>query len=929
MLSKTQWATLIRDYFECPTHEELYILGCFSRHVTLYSQQVRAFNLIYGLHEIKKIKRGSKVAVIGAGAAGLSAAAAARHLGCKVTLLEELDGPLELQHNNRQRWIHPRIYDWPATGSLQERAGLPIFNWTADYADKVATQIEGKWREFLKSKPVDEFYAVANLQILREGCTPTRYTVNFFGEPGGQNTLYVDHLILAIGFGLEPRTYFGDSYWAEDDYDSSFRKRGQRWLVSGVGDGALTDLMRLCIKGFRHDEILKLISTDQGMVPLLEDLHEINANMKLSDAEVSAQFKEQFKNKKLQVDLKDWKKKRVPEIVWAGPTSAMYGRKSSILNRVIVALLSELEAFRYEVGRTEIVEQKGNKTHVRIGSSKKIQRFDRVILRHGPDDSISVFMKKTFPGHRIKKLRDSWKDLATANDVSRRPQWKVGRFGEENLVEIIPIGADDIRFKEEVLRYGVRIAALTVSKDINEEGGSRIIYSVEGLTVTDPDKVVSGIHVHYESPAGNIMTPDLGEFEERYGLKWVPDDLPELDSGPIESAIRKARLLSGTVHFKHPLTERSTPLSFVLQANIVNGDALTRWEFEHIYRREDMVHVDAEELTCPQDYFSRLVWCPIDKLTLKVTLPPGSDLEAPTGSMFRLEKPLASTEVMNGSTLFLDPTRGSPLLPPSSEWKRENDPGILSSLRFSATAPTWELSVLKPPVGTGYSLDWTLPDGRSDSRFERLAEDSGHIRRELIAYRNRINERTKLTAIDRQIGNLLMELHSEFRERQHQLVDDEPFETGFMTFNDVSHRLEHISGTGADGRVMDPINNFWLPIGLGLGGAAYKMGDRAYVYYGEEEAQRTGGPRYYLPLSGQVKHTSMIAFPIDNPGWDTSFAAGKYERSRQCIGVIDVNVTGNSPWFEKIKALERTEIQELFKVVIRFAEKIATALKVS
>ncbi|MFY9935482.1 MAG: NAD(P)/FAD-dependent oxidoreductase, partial [Silvibacterium sp.] len=128
----------ILDVFNVPheTMKNVYLLGSFARRVTLYSQQVRALNLIYALHKTKKFEKGSKVVVVGAGAAGLMAAAAAAELEASVTLLEQLQGPMELQRNSRIRWIDPFIYDWPITESAGTRANLPVIDWKAGYAEK-------------------------------------------------------------------------------------------------------------------------------------------------------------------------------------------------------------------------------------------------------------------------------------------------------------------------------------------------------------------------------------------------------------------------------------------------------------------------------------------------------------------------------------------------------------------------------------------------------------------------------------------------------------------------------------------------------------------------------------------------------------------------------------------------------------------------
>jgi hypothetical protein len=90
------------------------VLGCFEQRVTLYSQQVRALNLIYALLEERVVPPEGCIAVIGAGAAGMTAAAAAAFKGCRVVLLEQQSDLLSLQSGNMTRWLHPHIYDWPS-----------------------------------------------------------------------------------------------------------------------------------------------------------------------------------------------------------------------------------------------------------------------------------------------------------------------------------------------------------------------------------------------------------------------------------------------------------------------------------------------------------------------------------------------------------------------------------------------------------------------------------------------------------------------------------------------------------------------------------------------------------------------------------------------------------------------------------------------
>ena len=71
--------------------ENRFVLGTFERGVTVYRQQIRALNLIHALIEAasggkKVIAPGSRIAVIGGGAFGMTAAAAAAYANFKTSL---------------------------------------------------------------------------------------------------------------------------------------------------------------------------------------------------------------------------------------------------------------------------------------------------------------------------------------------------------------------------------------------------------------------------------------------------------------------------------------------------------------------------------------------------------------------------------------------------------------------------------------------------------------------------------------------------------------------------------------------------------------------------------------------------------------------------------------------------------------------------
>jgi HI0933-like protein len=940
MLEEAQWREFIKDYAECENHPGIYILGCFARHVTLYSQQVRALNLVYGLYAIGELKAGEQVVVIGAGAAGLMAAAAAAYLQCKVTLLEEMEGPMELQRNNRQRWIHPHIYDWPKFDSVgksvgKDRADLPLLDWTPGYAENVAHQIEKKWEESLKQNPANAIYSVRNLRLQPQSAakeTGSRYALSWNGHPGGGKIAYLNHIIVAVGFGLEPRSIARDSYWTEDDTDGSFRNQeDQRWLVSGFGDGALTDLMRLCIHRFRHAEIAGLFDNTTGIHGVIEDLKRIHSDPHISDEDLSRSFSE-LAAVGLENIVRERLRKHGPNVGLTGQHPHLYSRGSSVLNRLIVLLLFRLNAFEYIPGPTGTITQEGDKFRVEFRSSGKIEVFDRVILRHGPDPQIYKFSQMCLAGHSFEGLKEVWSKLSPATDLSRRPQWPPGFFGPEGEVLLVA-GADaDRKFADAVSRFGVKIANLTYFKEVRDDGSSTVTYSVEGITATGRD--LSGVHFYYESIAGKIGPPTLDPSSERQGMEWFPDDPPELPDTSMDALEDKVRKLSGTVRFKKPLTPYDPPLSFTLRIIILNGDALSKWEFDQLYKPADRVHMDGQKLKGPMEYFARIVWCPVENLKIQLTLPQNRHFKTPTCSVFQLPdaSPIAAEEVVHGSTLQMyPPTKWQPK---TVKWGKQETTGTEGSLRVSSSsAQTWELSVQRPQVGSCYSLDWGLSQARNHPELTQLADKAKDLRFALLRYRDARRDKLTLPAHQKQkVRSLFLKLHSDIAALQKESGVNEKFDVAFMTYNDFAvgedrkYRLEFVDGTAAGGEPSPDLWKFWLPFGLGLAGACFKQGDRTYVYLGRYVDEKEIAPEYYLPIPGGKQHSSMVAVPVDHPEWYESMAKKGFDRSRQCIGVIDISVGSRSRWFDIIRRSKYSEIIKLRPICQNFCDRIAGVL---
>src|ERR1700733_5265939 len=142
----------------------LYI-GTFKSGVTVLSQQVRGLNLAWALVEARmvdciipnrRVGARRKIAIVGGGFAGLTFAAGliAKQANAEVTIFEERETLLQLQHGSDSCLLHPHIYNWPGQRSEMNVAMLPILNWSAARASDVVVQIMTEWKASVERAPL-------------------------------------------------------------------------------------------------------------------------------------------------------------------------------------------------------------------------------------------------------------------------------------------------------------------------------------------------------------------------------------------------------------------------------------------------------------------------------------------------------------------------------------------------------------------------------------------------------------------------------------------------------------------------------------------------------------------------------------------------------------------------------------------------------
>lgn len=430
----------------------VYVLGCIDRRVTVYSQQVRALNLAAALRATERVKPGDLVVIVGAGAAGLTCAAGLQRLGVEVIVLEARDQILPLFRGRSTRWLHPGVYDWPLYGWNRDRAGLPLMDWKHGLVDDVRSEMEAGWDQIVKQGKVKVHLGVSRVKLGAAGDALRTVT---WSPRGAQRTATV---ILAVGFGLEPTKLPTEKgYWEGDDLDAvRVDGKRRRWLVSGCGDGALTDLFRLCLEGFRHDQMLRDYTQDSRMRGVCDEICRIENDAAVQDDPVRLHDAYRQLDAPWVVEAMRNLPRSSIEVWLNAPAAEFLTRGASALNRFLAGQLYRAGRFDFVPGKVSVVpDGDGVVVCFEDGTS---ERFDRVVRRHGPNSALTA----QFPqiADAIEPERIHRRDKPTFTDQTRTRYWLDGIFGLEvrdvpdpeaqvpELTAVIGAGDDEGRWRE-------------------------------------------------------------------------------------------------------------------------------------------------------------------------------------------------------------------------------------------------------------------------------------------------------------------------------------------------------------------------------------------------------------------------------------------------------------------------------------------------
>lgn len=369
----------ILPYAIVPNYPNVYVCGCFERWVSIQLQATRGHNLAWALVETKRLKPGERVAIIGGGFAGLAASAALGRRGVHVTLFERANHLLATQRDNRTRWIHPHIHEWPRPGSLNDSAGLPLLNWHAGLAADMAAEVLHAFE----------------LEVARSKISVRTGAKTTLGEGPSVSGEKFDAVILALGVGIEKS--FGAlplaSYWTDADIGTVRDGPERHHLVTGIGEGGVIDVLYLRLAGFSHAEIATRLAEIDGMRAVEQELLKIESELTaLSDVDANAHLHARHEALVVPAAVDELLRSRLRKdtrVTLNGPEKFALAPRADILNRFLISRLLRLGGLEYASGVVEDVSANGDGWKVRLAGGRVVD-VDRVNVRHGTVPSLAA-----------------------------------------------------------------------------------------------------------------------------------------------------------------------------------------------------------------------------------------------------------------------------------------------------------------------------------------------------------------------------------------------------------------------------------------------------------------------------------------------------------------------------------------------------------
>lgn len=270
---------------------QLYDIGPRISPISIRDQMIRSYALVVRAIRQQIIGPEKPLLVVGAGAAGATAAMIAADRGVQTTLIERGDGPFSLQLGCHTRRLDPVVYDWPAehwaAGEFPWRGDELPLHWEAGGSAAIGITWEELFNAEVEINPLLTVVHRAELENPEdlgkdenEKLIPVYYKA--VETDARQGPFEFAMILSCIGAGkekVELDNYVSESFWNDDSYaDENLGLPGYmspKILISGSGDGALQDFLRIVTKKESAKEIFQSLppdlQRDAGAISSFED----------------------------------------------------------------------------------------------------------------------------------------------------------------------------------------------------------------------------------------------------------------------------------------------------------------------------------------------------------------------------------------------------------------------------------------------------------------------------------------------------------------------------------------------------------------------------------------------------------------------------------------------------------------------------------
>jgi hypothetical protein len=260
--------------------------------ISIRDQMVRGQTIAERAIEAKLIggEEHRPLLVVGAGAAGATAAIYAASQGVPTVLLDRDASPFTRQAHCATRWIDPTQYDWPV--NHWDRSNCPCvpvptpLPWRADWAHRLAAQWTIRLNHASRTHPwLRTYYRTTVTRAVLLGTPPAGWAVQF-----NHRAAWFNFGVIAwtVGFGIErseatscggPPDYRGYAFWESDPFPKAdcglTPANAPDVVISGSGDGALQDFLRITTNQKSAEAILRACPLDDSLAAILQSAEDL------------------------------------------------------------------------------------------------------------------------------------------------------------------------------------------------------------------------------------------------------------------------------------------------------------------------------------------------------------------------------------------------------------------------------------------------------------------------------------------------------------------------------------------------------------------------------------------------------------------------------------------------------------------------------